>query len=96
VERQSLPHGIMDKIQEAIARHGNVWTLQTNTEMNQLYEPLHAQRAAELAKTVKTEKAIKYGTHERNRLDIYQPAEKSNEALPVVVFFHGGTNTLNP
>lgn len=83
----------MDKIQEAIARHGNVWTLQTNTEMNQLYEPLHAERAAQFAQTVKTEKAIKYGTHERHRLDVYYPAEKSDEALPVVVCFHGGART---
>jgi acetyl esterase/lipase len=80
----------MDEIQEAIARHGNVWTLQTNTDMSKLYEPRHAQAAANFADKVRTEKGIKYGTHDRHRLDVYRPIQEGDELLPVVVFFHGG------
>lgn len=81
----------MEKIQEAIARHGNVWTLKTNSEMNELFEPLHAERAHDFLQTVKVQKGIKYGDHERHRIDIYSPAVLvENEQLPVIVFFHGG------
>ncbi|KAF7541790.1 hypothetical protein G7054_g219 [Neopestalotiopsis clavispora] len=81
----------MEKIQEAIARHGNVWTLKTNSEMNELYEPLHAGQAKNFTQTVKVQKGIKYGDHARHRVDIYHPASlDQNEQLPVVVFFHGG------
>lgn len=81
----------MEKIQEAIARHGNVWTLKTNSEMNELYEPLHAGQAHDFLQTVKVQKGIKYGDHKRHRLDIYSPAILvENEQLPVIVFFHGG------
>lgn len=83
----------MDKIKEAIARHGNVWTLQTNSDMNELYEPLHAQQAERFLPIVRVEKGLKYGAHERHRLDIYRPASPISSAkLPIVVFFHGGTS----
>ncbi|KAH8646777.1 Alpha/Beta hydrolase protein [Xylariales sp. PMI_506] len=81
----------MDKVREAIARHGNVWTPQTNTDMNELYEPLHVQQAHKFVDTVKVEKGVKYGDHERHRLDIYTPVRAdATDPLPVVVFFHGG------
>lgn len=81
----------MDGINEAIARHGNIWSLQTNTDMNELYEPMHAQQAHHFLQTVRVEKGLKYGEHERHRLDVYVPINAaSGVALPVVVFFHGG------
>ncbi|KAK6064979.1 hypothetical protein SCUP515_11454 [Seiridium cupressi] len=81
----------MDKIREAIAKHGSIWSLQTNSDMNELYEPLHAQQAGRFLQNVKVQKGLKYGDHERHRLDIYSPVETiPNRQLPVVVFFHGG------
>ncbi|KAM0816016.1 putative Alpha/beta hydrolase fold-3 domain-containing protein [Seiridium cardinale] len=81
----------MDKIKEAIAKHGNIWSLQTNSDMNELYEPLHAQQAGRFLRNVKVQKGLKYGDHERHRLDIYSPVETApSRQLPVVVFFHGG------
>lgn len=80
----------MEAIKASIAKHGNVWSLQTNNDMNELYEPLHAAQASQFTKSVSMEKGIKYGTHERHRLDVYKPVESTGQTLPVVVFFHGG------
>jgi acetyl esterase len=81
----------MYKIRDAIAKHGNIWTLSTNTEMTELYEPLHAQQAEKFSETVKVLKALKYGDHERHRLDVYMPvAPASQGQSPLVVFLHGG------
>lgn len=81
----------MERIKVAIARHGNIWTLQTNSEMNALYEPLHAEQKQQFAQMVKVDKGLKYGLHERHRLDVYRPVETTiDSALPMVVFFHGG------
>lgn len=82
----------MERIREAIAKHGNVWTIATNTEMSELYEELHAQRAQQFTETVNVQKGLKYGDHERQRLDVYTPVSPATQTpLPVVVFFHGGT-----
>lgn len=40
---------------------------------------------------VKVTKDIAYGSHPRQKLDIYQPSGKSH--LPIMVFFHGGGYT---
>lgn len=81
----------MDKIQEAIAKHGNVWSPKTNSDMNELYEPLHAAQAEQFLKSVKVEKGLKYGDHERHRLDVYAPLIPASPGpSPVVVFYHGG------
>ena len=36
------------------------------------------------------EKAIAYGEHDRQRLDVYVPSEPAASPAPVVVFFYGG------
>src|SRR5690349_19915209 len=33
---------------------------------------------------------VKYGPHERNVLDLYFPAKKSDKPMPVLVVIHGG------
>ncbi|KAF8855205.1 alpha/beta-hydrolase [Acephala macrosclerotiorum] len=80
----------MEEIAAAIARHGNVWSLQTNEDMEGLYEPLHALRAEGFKNSVRVEKSLKYGPSERHRIDLYYPATAPTSPLPVVVFFHGG------
>lgn len=85
----------MEEIRKAIAGHGNVWSLKTNNDMNALYEPLHANQKEQFVGKVNVEKGIKYGDHPRHRLDVYTPVsgvESMSTALPVVVFFHGGTS----
>lgn len=84
----------MDKLQEAIARHGNVWSLETNKEMNELYEALHAPLASQFAEKITVEKGVKYGPHDRNRLDIYKPKAVTEHRLPITVFLHGGKTFL--
>lgn len=39
---------------------------------------------------VRATRAVAYGEHERQRLDVYRPAGAGGEARPVVVFFYGG------
>ncbi|KAJ9138461.1 hypothetical protein NKR23_g8528 [Pleurostoma richardsiae] len=73
----------MEAIKASIAKHGNVWSLQTNNDMTALYEPLHAARASLFADTVSVEKGLKYGPHERHRLDVYKPTAAASEPLPV-------------
>jgi acetyl esterase/lipase len=60
----------MDRIGETIRKHGNVWTLQTNNDMQELFEPLHAARAESFQDLVVCEKRIKYGASDRHRLDV--------------------------
>jgi len=52
-----------------------------------LYLPLHKRsRQSE----VKTTKDLKYGPDDRHKLDIHEPITKVSDAMPTVVFFHGG------
>lgn len=60
----------MNRIAEALERHGNAWTLQTNNELQELYEPLHAARVSSFERLVEYEKGIKYGPSDRHRLDV--------------------------
>jgi triacylglycerol lipase len=46
----------------------------------------HVYSAAELAVT----KDLAYGSHERQRLDVYTRANRPAEPVPVIVVFHGG------
>lgn len=60
----------MDRIAEVIAKHGNVWSLTTNSDMIEVFEPLQAEMAASFKDTVKSVKAQKYGPDERQRADV--------------------------
>lgn len=60
----------MSDLQAAILRWGNSWSLQTNDEMQALYEPLHAARSNLFSKSVLVTKALKYGSHARHRIDV--------------------------
>lgn len=60
----------MDIIAETIIKHGNVWTLTANSDLQELYEPLQAARVSLLLGKVICEKGITYGPHKRHRLDV--------------------------
>ena len=52
-----------------------------------LYLPLHKRSGQG---EVKITKDLKYGPDDRHRLDIHEPITKVSDAMPTVVFFHGG------
>jgi triacylglycerol lipase len=52
-----------------------------------LYLPLHKRSAQGKAKITKN---LKYGPDDRHRLDIHEPVTRGSNAMPIVVFFHGG------
>lgn len=79
----------MDSIREALAKFGNAWTMDVPMTLLKLYEPLQAEQNQKHAGEIKVEKALKYGPHARNRIDVYSPASGAS-GLPVVVFIHGG------
>jgi acetyl esterase/lipase len=55
-----------------------------------LYLPLHKRHGQG---EVRITKDLKYGPDDRHRLDIHEPIAKVSEAMPIVVFFHGGAFT---
>jgi acetyl esterase len=52
-----------------------------------LYAPLQKMAPKD---DVKITRNLAYGTHERHRLDVFQPTTTSTQPAPVVVFLHGG------
>jgi hypothetical protein len=60
----------MENIAASITRHGNVWTLQKNKDMESLYESLHVLQIEKFKSSVKSEKGFKYGPSERHRVDV--------------------------
>jgi acetyl esterase/lipase len=75
------------QIKAAIRAMGNVFTNDTLAKTIELYMPLQARAPFE---DVEIERDLRYGPDERHRLDIFKPKRRSNEALPVLVFVHGG------
>lgn len=46
--------------------------------------------AAPLGPDVRVARDLKYGSHERNRLDLYTPASGFEPSRPVLIYVHGG------
>lgn len=57
-------------ITAAITKDGNVWTLQTEDDMENFYESFHAEQASKYAVRVKSKKGLNYSPSERNRTDV--------------------------
>ncbi len=77
------PPEIGRKIQEM----GSELTRELVGTTNQLYAPLHAAASKE---GVTVTKSVKYGSHDRNSLDLYVPEKVGVTSPPVIVFAHGG------
>ncbi|KAL4959104.1 alpha/beta hydrolase [Aspergillus stella-maris] len=81
-------------IQEFIKCFGSSWTSSVNRACELFFELCHASLPEVPSRPpIRHDKDVKYGPHERHRLDIfYSSVATANEprALPVVVFFHGG------
>jgi acetyl esterase/lipase len=52
-----------------------------------LYAPFHEREPYQAATVTRD---VRYGAHERNRLDIFAPAAAGQSARPVLLFIHGG------
>lgn len=53
-----------------VRKFGNVWTLEVNSHLQNILEPLHATNFLKYKDKVKEEKNVKYGCDERHRLDV--------------------------
>ncbi|KAF3767024.1 alpha/beta-hydrolase [Cryphonectria parasitica EP155] len=79
----------MEAVRETLAKFGKAWTPDVPPALLKVYEPLQAQQNAKYGSDIQTEKALKYGPDDRNRIDVYSPASGTS-GRPVVVYFHGG------
>ena len=52
-----------------------------------LYAPLLSRSPREGVKVIKDEQ---YGSDDRNRLDVYEPDNKTVDSMPILIFVHGG------
>lgn len=82
----------MDALRADLAKFGNAWNMEVPMTLMKHYEPLQAEQNKKYASKFKVEQALKYGPHERNRIDVYSPADSTSDSSsrPVVVFIHGG------
>lgn len=65
---------------------GSVQNSETIESARALYGPLQPALGPEIV--IKTDLA--YGPDERHKLDVFAPAQKPAQLVPVIVFFHGG------
>ncbi|KAB8249599.1 Alpha/Beta hydrolase protein [Aspergillus flavus] len=77
---------LADVIQSFIAQFGNHWGPPVNAACEEYFESCHAALPEPLDPVYASQKNVKYGEHERHRLDIYWPQSiAKTERLPVVV-----------
>jgi len=76
-----------EMIYKRIREIGKAFPENLPEEMGRLYAPLMACAPRDRVEIIKDEK---YGTDERNILDIYLPVSPQERAMPILVFIHGG------
>jgi acetyl esterase/lipase len=90
-EEKAMP--LSKEIQDFVRSHGNTWSLDVNAVCERFFDDQHAKTVAK-AEGVTPAKGLKYGPHDRQRLDVYSPTTttdlQQNAPVPVVVYFHGG------
>ncbi|RDW63248.1 hypothetical protein BP6252_10793 [Coleophoma cylindrospora] len=91
-----------DALNAAIEKYGAFVGLPENDIMIDLATKIHKAENNDFSTSVKVVKALKYGPDERNRIDVYSPANATpSSKLPVALYFHGGgmvsgDNDINP
>lgn len=80
----------MEAARKTLVETGNEWNNDVPLKFIKVYEPLQAENSSKFEGTFKAEKALKYGSDPRHRLDVYSPVETASQPRPVVVFIHGG------
>lgn len=86
---------MMEAVTQKLVEMGNRWDDDVPPLFAQLYEPLQAEQSKRYKGQVQADKALKYGSDPRHRVDVYYPAAAADTSTsaasrPVVVFFHGG------
>lgn len=79
----------MDAVHQALAKFGNSWSPDVPSTLMKIFEPLQAAQNTKYGHDITANKALKYGPHERNRIDVYSPAAGAS-GRPVVLYIHGG------
>jgi len=75
------------KARAEIEKYGNSYSASQIGRLRAIYKEHLAEAGNETADVVRD---ISYGPHERHRLDILRPKNPSSDAMPVLVFIHGG------
>lgn len=79
----------MEAVNKALVEYGNTWNNSIPPTFINLYEPLQAEQNKKYKGIVKVEKALKYGSDPRHRINVFTPAS-GGSGKPVVIYFHGG------
>jgi acetyl esterase/lipase len=74
-------------IARQLAAIGTAITPQMLAATMDVFAPLHARSAVP---DVSVQRDLRYGSHERHRLDVFAPATRPATPRPVLVFVHGG------
>ena len=75
------------KARAEIEKYGNSYSASQIGRLRAIYKEHLAEAGNETADVVRD---VSYGPHERHRLDILRPKNPSSDAMPVLVFIHGG------
>ena len=75
------------KARAEIEKYGNAYSASQIGRLRAIYKEHLAEAGNETADVVRD---ISYGPHERHRLDILRPRNPVSDAMPVLVFIHGG------
>ncbi|KAH8682248.1 Alpha/Beta hydrolase protein [Xylariales sp. PMI_506] len=65
----------MQDARKIIEKNGAQWSTQVGIELANIYEPLQASNNAKYASKVSVSKALKYGSGDRHRIDVYYPVQ---------------------
>lgn len=79
----------MDAVHAALAKFGNGWGPDVPPTLMKAFEPLQAAQNKKYGSEILVKKALKYGPHDRNRIDVYSPASGAS-GRPVILYIHGG------
>lgn len=85
-----IPAQATPQTEEALARVraiGKVWNGEVNTKTRDIYLPLLRQAKKD---GVTISQDIAYGPDSRHRLDVFEPAARPAQPMPVAIYVHGG------
>ena len=79
------------KAQAEIEKYGNTYSGKQIGGLRAIYKEHLAEAGNETAAVIRD---VSYGPHERHRLDVLKPKNPGSDAMPVLVFIHGGAFVL--
>lgn len=76
------------KARAEIEKYGNTYSSSQIGGLRAMYKEHLAEAGYETSDVIRD---VSYGPHERHRLDVLKPKNPGNDAMPVLVFVHGGS-----